>query len=90
MVLGRVMNDLSAKRELATEAKDILESKAFDAAKARIKERLLNAVISHSLTTEQKLDIVAQLQVIDGIANELRAQINDYNAAVRAQGRSAA
>ena len=82
------MTDLQEKRELAQEAKEILESKAFEAAKAKLKERLLNNLVASAPTTEKKLDFVAKLQLIDEIANELRALINDYNAAVRAQGRS--
>jgi hypothetical protein len=81
------MNDLSAKRELATEAKDILESKAFEKAKADLKDRLVNTLITAAATTEKKLELVAQIKVIDEIAGQLRALINEYNAGVRAQNR---
>lgn len=81
------MNDLSAKRELATEAKDILESKAFEKAKADLKDRLVNTLVTTAVTTEKKLELVAQIKVIDEIAGQLRALINEYNAGVRAQNR---
>ena len=81
------MNDLSAKRELATEAKDILESKAFEKAKADLQDRLVNTLTTTAATTERKLELVAQIKVIDEIAGQLRALINEYNAGVRAQNR---
>jgi hypothetical protein len=84
------MNDLSQKRELATEAKDILESKAFEKAKADLKDRLVNTLITTAATTEKKLELVAQIKVIDEIAGQLRALINEYNAGVRAQNRGSA
>jgi hypothetical protein len=84
------MNDLSAKRELATEAKDILESKAFEKAKADLKDRLVNTLITTAATTEKKLELVAQLKVVDEIVGQLRALINEYNAGVRAQNRGSA
>jgi hypothetical protein len=84
------MNDLSAKRELATEAKDILESKAFEKAKADLKDRLVNTLVTTAVTTEKKLELVAQIKVIDEIAGQLRALINEYNAGVRAQNRGSA
>ena len=85
------MTDLAAKRELAQEAKEILESKAFEAAKAELRDRLISTLVASAPTNERKLEIVAKIQVIDEIAGQLRALINDYNAGVRAQGaRSAA
>ena len=84
------MTDLQEKRELAQEAKEILESKAFEAAKADLRDRLINTLVTSAPTTERKLEIVAQIKVIDEIAGQLKALINDYNAGVRAQGRSAA
>ena len=84
------MNDLSPKRELATEAKDILESKAFETAKADLRDRLVNTLVTTAATTEKKLELVAQIKVIDEIAGQLRALINEYNAGVRAQNRGSA
>ena len=81
------MNDLSQKRELATEAKDILESKAFEAARTGLRDRLVNTLVTTAATTEKKLELVAQIKVIDEIAGQLRALINEYNAGVRAQNR---
>ena len=83
------MNDLSAKRELATEAKDILESKAFAAAQAALRDRLVNTLTTTAATNERKLELVAQIKVIDEIAGQLKALINEYNAGVRAQSRGA-
>ena len=82
------MADLVEKRELAQEAKEILESKAFEAAKAELRDRLISTLVSSAPSNERKLEIVAKIQVIDEIAGQLRALINDYNAGVRAQGRS--
>ena len=87
--LQGVGSSLSAKRELATEAKDILESKAFEKAQADLKDRLVNTLITTAATTEKKLELVAQIKVIDEIAGQLRALINEYNAGVRAQNRGA-
>ena len=83
------MTDLQEKRELAQEAKEILESKAFEAAKSRIAATGWSAPWSPAAPThERQLQIVAKIQVIDEIEGQLRALINDYNAGVRAQGRS--
>ena len=84
------MNDLSAKRELAIEAKEILESKAFEAAKAALRDRLVNTLVTTAATNERKLELVAQIKVVDEIVGQLRALINDYNAGVRAQARVSA
>ena len=69
------MTDLQEKRELAQEAKEILESKAFEAARAELRDRLISTLVSTSApTNERKLEIVAKiLQVIDEIAGQLRA-----------------
>jgi hypothetical protein len=84
------VNDLSAKRELAIEAKEILESKAFEAAKAALRDRLVNTLVTTAATNERKLELVAQIKVVDEIVGQLRALINDYNAGVRAQARVSA
>ena len=82
-------NDLSQKRELATEAKDILESKAFEKVQADIRDALVNELMTVK-DKERRDDIVAELRVLGFVLGRLKTQINEYNAAVRAQGRSAA
>ena len=82
------MTDLQEKRELALEAKEIIESKAFEAAKANLRDRLINTLLTSAPTTERKLELVAQIKVIDEIAGQLKALINDYNSGVRHQARS--
>ena len=84
------MSDLAEKRELALEAKDIIESKAFEAAKANLRERLIGTLLTSAPTTERKLELVAQIKVIDEIAGQLKALINDYNSGVRNQARASA
>ena len=83
------MNDLSAKRELAIEAKDIIESKAFDKVQAEMRDALVNELLTVR-DRERRDDIVAELRVLGFVLGRLKTQINEYNAAVRAQGRSAA
>jgi hypothetical protein len=83
------MNDLVAKRELAFEAKDIIESKAFEKAQADMRDALVNELLTVR-DRERRDDIVAELRVLGFVLGRLKTQINEYNAAVRAQGRSAA
>jgi hypothetical protein len=83
------MNDLSAKRELAFEAKDIIESKAFEKVQADMRDALVNELLTVR-DRERRDDIVAELRVLGFVLGRLKTQINEYNAAVRAQGRSAA
>jgi hypothetical protein len=83
------MNDLSAKRELALEAKDILESKAFDKAKADLREALVNE-LQTTQNRDRRDDIIAELRVLESVFGRLKAQINDYNAGVRAQAKVSA
>jgi hypothetical protein len=83
------MNDLVAKRELAFEAKDILESKAFEKVQADMRDSLVNELLTVR-DRERRDDIVAELRVLGFVLGRLKTQINEYNAAVRAQGRSAA
>ena len=88
MIAGTGHDQISQeKRELALEAKDIIESKAFEAAKANLRERLVNTLLTSAPTTERKLELVAQIKVIDEIAGQLKALINDYNSGVRNQAR---
>ena len=82
-------NDLVAKRELAFEAKDILESKAFEKVQADMRDALVNELLTVR-DKERRDDIVAELRVLGFVLGRLKTQINEYNAAVRAQGRSAA
>ncbi len=83
------MNDLSAKRDLAFEARDILESKAFEKVQADMRDALVNELLTVK-DKERRDDIVAELRVLGFVLGRLKTQINEYNAAVRAQGRSAA
>ena len=82
------MNDLSQKREIALEAKDILESKAFSAVKADMREALVNELLT-AKDKERRDDIIAELKVLESVLGRLKARINDYNAAARNPGRAA-
>ena len=82
------MNDLAAKREIALEAKDILESKAFAAIKADMREALVNELVT-AKDKERRDDIIAELKVLESVLGRLKARINDYNAAARNPGRAA-
>ena len=81
--------DLSHKRELATEADEVLKSKAWEAAKANLREFLVNKLAT-AKSDEERLAIVGELIAIEDIGNELRRLVNDYNAGVRILQRGAA
>ena len=76
------MTDLQAKRELAYEAKEIIESKAFEQAKADMREALVNELMTVK-DRERRDDIIAELKVLEGALGRFKALINDYNAGVR-------
>ena len=82
------MNDMSAKREIALEARDILESKAFAAIKADMREALVNELVT-AKDKERRDDIIAELKVLESVLGRLKARINDYNSAARNPGRAA-
>jgi hypothetical protein len=81
------MSDIAQKRERAEDARDILESKAFAAARADLRLRILNDLIATN-DEEKTRDLVAQLKVVERISQELQLLINDYNSGVRALGRA--
>ena len=80
-------NDLAAKREIALEAKEIIESKAFWAVKADMREALVNELLT-ARDKERRDDAIAELKVLESVLGRLKARINDYNAAARS-GRAA-
>ena len=82
------MMDLAAKRELALEAKEIIESKAFTAVKADLREALVNELVT-AKDRERRDDIIAEIRVLESVLGRLKARINDYNSAARNSGRAA-
>ena len=81
-------NDLAAKREIALEAKEIIESKAFTAVKADLREALVNELVT-AKDRERRDDIIAEIRVLESVLGRLKARINDYNSAARTHGRAA-
>ena len=87
--LQGVGSSLVAKRELAFEAKDILESKAFEKVQADLREALVNELLT-TQSKERQDDVIAELRVLERTLGRFKVLINDYNAGVRAQNRGAA
>ena len=82
-------NDLAAKREIALEAKEIIESKAFWAVKADMREALVNELVT-AKDRERRDEIIAELTVLESVLGRFKARINDYNSTVaRTHGRAA-
>jgi hypothetical protein len=75
-------DELGEKRALAGAAKEIIESKAFDIVKAKLRGRFILALMS-ATTNEQKLDIVAKLNMIEEVVNELHGLHGDYRRALK-------
>lgn len=82
--LLRRQTDQSAKLELAREAKEIRESAAFKAAHERARNDVINALASDAmLSTERKIDLVAELRAVDRIAQALKSLADDLSMARR-------
>ena len=55
---------------------------AREAAKAGLRDRLVNTLITTAATTERKLELVAQLKLLEELTGQFKVLINDYNAGV--------
>ena len=67
------MNDLSAKRELATEAKASSKARRSRRPRPTCANAWSTTLVTTAATTEKKLELVAEIKVIDEIAGQLRA-----------------
>jgi hypothetical protein len=76
------MADLTQKKELAEEAKAVLEDKAFVGAVEKIRARLVGELMT-AAAPERQLAVVAKLQALVAVVAELKSLVNDYNAALR-------
>jgi hypothetical protein len=76
------MNDLSAKRELSLEAKELLENKAFTDAILSLRKRWF-AELMEAENTDAKLALIERIKALEAIPLELQTIINDYTMAKR-------
>lgn len=68
------------KRELAKEAKELLESDVFKTAIAKAKQRRLDELLadaSPAQTTEAKLAVIAELRAFQAVEQELKSIADD-------------
>jgi len=76
------MNDLSHKKELADEARSLLDNRAFTQAILELRKRWFDQLMAVR-TNEERLDLVAALKALEAIPTELQIQINNYTMAKR-------
>lgn len=77
------MNDLSQKRELHDQAKELYDYPAFKHALERLRTRYVAELVAGADTTERKLEIIASMKALDAIPGELKTIMNDYTMAKR-------
>lgn len=77
------MNDLSQKRELHDQARDLLAAKVFTDAVLDLRKRWFAELMDGAATTEQKLALIERIKALEAIPQALQAIINDYTMAKR-------
>lgn len=76
------MNDLSQKRELSDQAKELLDNKAFTDAILALRKRWF-AELMEASSTEDKLALIERIKALEAIPVELQTKVNDYTMARR-------
>jgi hypothetical protein len=76
------MTDLSDKKRLADEAKDLLDAEAFTQAVLALRKRMFGELMAAE-TTEQKLALIERIRGLEDLPAELQVMINDYKMAAR-------
>lgn len=79
------MNDLSQKRELRDEAKELLATRAFTEAILSLRKRWF-AELMEAEGTEAKLALIERIKALEALPQELQTIVNDYTMAQRRQG----
>lgn len=79
------MNDLSQKRELRDQAKELLDTKAFTDAVLSLRKRWF-AELMEAKGTEEKLALIERIKALEAIPLELQTIVNDYTMAARQRG----
>jgi hypothetical protein len=77
--------DLSKKRELAEEAKGLLENKAFTAAMLDLRKRWFDELMTAAESTDEKLALIAQMKTLEAVAAALNVLVNDYKISLKRQ-----
>lgn len=80
------MNDLSAKKEFAQAAEELLGNKAFGQAILDLRKRWFDEFLA-ATTTEAVLERKAMIKALEAIPTELQIRINDYKVALDRQRR---
>lgn len=78
-------DDLSQKRELANDAKDLLEDPAFKQAILDLRKHWFNELMTGADTPAAKLELVASMKALETLPAQLNVYIADYRAALKHQ-----
>ncbi len=75
--------DLSQKRELSLQAKELLETKAFTEAILSLRKRWFAELMDETATTEAKLALIERIRALEALPLELQTLVNDFTMAKR-------
>jgi hypothetical protein len=78
------MNDLSAKKEFAQAAEELLANKAFAAAILDLRKRWFDELLAAE-TDAQLRELKAMIKALEAIPAELQIRMNDYKMALSRQ-----
>jgi len=78
------MNDLSAKKEFAQAAEELLANKAFAAAILDLRKRWFDELLAAE-TDAQLRELKAMIKALEAIPGELQIRMNNYKMALSRQ-----
>jgi hypothetical protein len=78
------MNDLSAKKEFAQAAEELLANKAFAAAILDLRKRWFDELLAAE-TDAQLRELKAMIKALEAIPGELQIRMNDWKIAQKRQ-----
>jgi hypothetical protein len=80
------MNDLSEKRALYEQAREILEEPAFKKAVTDLHDAWVRDLLTiEPMSLDRQFEIIAKLKALEAIPIELQRLMKDYRMAVEAQ-----
>lgn len=79
--------NVDARRELARDARELSQDRAFQAACALLRTQWYNELLNPKLDLSGVYDLRAKLQVLDAIPQMIQKLMNDEMMAQRAMGR---
>jgi hypothetical protein len=81
------VQDLQKKRELSEAASELDDNKAFQQAILDLRKHWFNQLMTAALTTEAKLELIAQIKALELLPVQLKLYIKNYREDLKRQQR---